>query len=292
MTGAAVNCSAANCFIVAAMVYASHRLLIILGLVAPLACASGDGASDDDASAGTSAAATTLGAGSSSSSGPGSSGEPTTAAVEGTSTDDATTLLPTTGDDTTTTTGDDTTGSTGPICEPGAGNCVCDNGTCVDGYVCDAGVCVEMLLCPGEEEFPGDSETTPKDLGDITDNDDDFFNVKNVLSGADDVDWYVYDASDTLGYIAEPTVKLIGGTQRMCQFMLCANGNAAMTEVNCPEGSKFAISPMLRPGCCAETGVVIKDLNCSGQDESARVWVRIDQPAVDACSPYEIDLHF
>lgn len=282
------------------MDYAAHRRpLAALLLLAPvLACSSGEG--NDEGGPATSTGISSAAQASSSGSSSESSGAPTTTAGPGTTADDdATTQTPTTsdGDDTTSTTaatlttGDDS-GSTGPICDPGGPNCVCDGDTCVDGYVCTAGVCVEQLLCPGEDESPGDSEMTPKDLGDITDNDDDYFSVTNVLGGATDADWYYYDAADKFGYVAEPTLKLVSGAQRMCLFMLCANGNAAMTSVECPEGSQFAISPMLRPGCCSESSMVIKDLNCDGQDESAHIWARIDKPAVDACSDYEVELHF
>lgn len=280
------------------MAYASHRRprSALLAVVLLVACSSGEG--NDEGGPATTTGISSATDPSSSGGSSGSSGEPTTTAGPGT-TDDATTQTPTTseGDGTTSTTaatlttGDDT-GSTGPICDPGGPNCVCDGDTCVDGYVCTAGVCVEQTLCPGEDESPGDSETTPKDLGDITDNDDDFFAVTNVLNGASDADWYYYDAADKFGYIAEPTLELVSGSQRMCLFMLCANGNAAMTSVECPEGSEFAISPMLRPGCCSEATMVIKELNCDGQDESAHIWARIDKPAADACSDYEVKLHF
>jgi hypothetical protein len=194
----------------------------------------------------------------------------------------------------TTTTGDETTsGTTGPICDPGQGNCVCDNGTCVDGFVCELDVCVPgPMVCPGDLEPGDDAEETATDNGDITDNDSQGFTVSGVLSGAADADWYTYHGADTFGYVAEPTLTLNEGAMRVCQFLVCDNGGAALTEVNCPAGSKLALSPMLRPGCCGETSIKISDFNCSGQDESATIWIRVDKPTVDECTNYSFKLNF
>lgn len=194
----------------------------------------------------------------------------------------------------TTTTGDESsTGTTGAICDPGQGNCVCDDGQCVEGFVCELDVCVPgPMVCPGDLEPGDDAEDTATNVGSITDDDGEAFTVSGVLSGADDVDWYTYHGKDTFGYIAEPTLNLVEGSQRLCQFLVCDKGGAALTEVTCPAGSKFAISPQLRPGCCAETSFKIDDFNCDGQDESVTVWLRIDKPAVDECSNYELKLNF
>lgn len=261
-------------------------------LVVALALAGcSEGFNDDDDGKLTS----TVPSGTSASSGASSgSSAPTTTEVAA-STGTSTTSDETTGSSTTpTTTGETTTGeTTGPICDPGQGGCVCDGGQCVDGYVCELEVCVPApRVCPGDLEPGDDAEETATNVGDITDNDNQAFTVSGVLSGADDVDWYTYHGKDTLGYIAEPTLNLVEGAQRLCLFMVCDAGGAAMTEVTCPVGSKFALSPTLRPGCCAETSFTIKDLNCDGQDESATMWLRVDKPAVDECSNYELKLNF
>ncbi len=224
---------------------------------------------------------------------------PTTAELPAGTTTDASTT--TTGDeptgsstaDTTTTTDDSTGGTTGPICDVGQVGCVCLDGTCADGLVCELGVCEPApMVCPGDLE-PGDGdEESAKNVGSITDDDGELFTVSGVLSGATDADWYTFHGKDTFGYIAEPTLTLVEGGLRLCQFLVCDEGGAALTEVTCPEGSKFAISPMLRPGCCAATGMAIKDFNCSGQDESATIWIRVDKPTIDECTNYELKVNF
>lgn len=263
-------------------------------LLVPLALAGcSEGENDDDLQAttapvGTSSMTSVTGETSSGSTAP-TTGAPTSTTTTGDEPTGSSTAAgtTTTGDDTTT-----TTESTGPICDPGQGNCVCDDGQCADGFVCEQDVCVAALVCPGDLEPGDDGEETATNVGDITDDDGEQFTVSGVLSGSGDVDWYTYHAKDTFGYIAEPTLKLVEGTQRMCQFLVCDEGGAALTTVTCPDGSKFAISPMLRPGCCASTSFTIGDFNCKGQDESATVWIRVDQPEVDECSNYELQLNF
>jgi len=264
-------------------------------LLVPLAlagCSQGD--NDDDEF--TSVAPAGPSSGGESSSGPGA---PTTGAPvdtssggdapTGSTTADATTTTTTTGD---ATTGDDTTGTTGPICEPGAGNCVCDDGACDDGFTCQDGVCLAPMECPGDLE-PGDgAEDSATDVGSITDDDSEKFTISGVLSGASDVDWYTYHGKDTFGYVAEPTLSELSGALRLCHFLACDNGGAAQTELECPEGTKLALSPQLRPGCCAETTFAIKTFNCPGNDESARMWIRVDKAAVDACTNYSFKVNF
>ncbi len=281
------------------MAFVSSRASVLAALafaLTPPACSSGD---NDETSVGESTITTAPA---------GTTGEPTTgdATTEpttepaGTTTDEpgtsttsstSTTDEPTTDEPTTdpSSSGDDT----GPICGPGQPNCVCDDGTCVDGYVCQMGVCGEGgLVCPGDVEPPEDAEDTPVELGDISDDDDDFFEQGGVLSGATDVDWYHLHGADTFGHVAEPTLTLTAGTQRSCLFLECDNGGVALTTVECPAGTDFAISPKLRPGCCGSATFTIKDIGCPGQDESMQMWARLDKPPADICSEYDFKIHF
>lgn len=203
------------------------------------------------------------------------------------------------GDDTTTAADDTTTDptgdeSTGDICEPGMPNCVCDNGLCVDGYVCMGGSCMAQLVCDGDVEAPGEAEDLPTPLDDISDDDDEFHEVPGILSGAMDVDWYRYHGADTFGHTAEPTIELLTMTAglRVCQFIECDSGGVALTKLTCPDGTKFAISGDLRPGCCHSAGFTISDFDCDGQDESVQVYLRLDMPAEDTCVDYKFKTHF
>ncbi len=283
------------------MVYPRLRALLLATTLA--ACSSGDTETEDssggppattaDSSTGETptTGGTTLGDASSSSSGDATTGPlPTTGAADDTSTGEPATGSSSTGDAST----DDTGGSddTGPLCDLGELNCACDGGACLDGSLCVANVCVAGLDCPGDVEPPGESESKPVDLGDITDNNDDFFQQKGVLSGTNDVDWYGLHGKDTLGYVAEPTYTKISGDHRACLFLVCDNGGAAQTTVECRAGTSFAISPTLRPGCCGTGSFLLGDINCPGNDESVQMWLRIDKPAADVCSDYEFKLNF
>ncbi len=272
---------------------ACSRLLLAV-VVVSTACSEGDNSDDTSTlSAGTVTGATVTGTptttdpstgAATSTTADSSTGEPD----PGTST--STTAAPTTGEpDPDSSSGSD---DTGPICDPGMPNCVCDAGTCVDGYVCQNDVCSAGLDCQGDVEPPADAEDSAQDLGDITDNDDDFIEQSGVLSGTSDVDWYTWHGADTALYIAEPTFTLVSGTQRHCLFLECDDGGVAQTGVDCPEGSDFAISPKLRPGCCSAASFQIKDLNCPGNDESVTMWLRVDKAAADMCSPYTFQAHF
>lgn len=258
-------------------------------LLVPLASGCSEG---EDADAGP---MTTLPPGSSSSSSDSSSAStsPTTGEGSTSTTGDEPTGSSTAAVSTTTTGDESSTGTTGPICDPGQGNCVCDDGQCVEGFVCELDLCVPgPMVCPGDLEPGDDAEDSATNVGSITDDDGEAFTVSGVLSGADDVDWYTYHGQDTFGYIAEPTLNLVEGGQRMCQFIVCDEGGAALTTLTCPDNAKMALSPMLRPGCCGDTSFQITDFNCKGQNESVTVWLRVDKPVVDECTNYELKLNF
>ena len=272
-----------------AFVTRAHCLAVLAALAAPALLQVACGTGDSDTGGAESTGTTVNDSGTTGDSNSTPTTEPAT--TDGTTTADpsTTSTTSTTADDT-----DDTTGSaeTGPICDVGTPNCACDDGNCVDGYVCVMGVCAEGLDCPADVEPPGESEDTPVELGDISDDDSDFFDQSGVLAGATDVDWYHLHGADTFGHIAEPTATIVSGIQRNCLFLECDNGGVALTAITCPAGSDFAISPKLRPGCCGAATFTIKDFGCPGQDESLQMWLRVDKPAADICSDYEVKLHF
>jgi hypothetical protein len=278
-----------------AFVTRAHCLAVLAALAAPallVACTPDDNDEDTAAdSTGSPVTTVTTGETASGSSGSTPTSDPTTTG-DGTTTD-LSTSTSTTDEPTTDPTTSDTTGGddTGPICDLGMPDCACDGGACIDGYVCVMGVCAEALECPGDIE-PNETEDTPTELGDISDDDDDFFDQFGVLAGASDVDWYRLHGSDTFGHVAEPTATVVTGQQRACVFLECDAGGVSQTTVECPDGTDFAISPKLRPGCCSAATFTIKDFGCPGQDESLQMWLRVDKPAADVCSDYNVKLHF
>lgn len=138
---------------------------------------------------------------------------------------------------------------------------------------------------PGE---PNETEETAWDLGDIEDCDSAGAQVSAVLDGPNDVDWYRYDGDDTLGCSVDPNRGItVNGSVRLCKFVDCASGTA---EFDCPQGSVPEASPGGHPGCCSNNGFGI-DPNCSGIDDDATIYVRLDEPT-QACAEYTLTYQY
>lgn len=268
----------------------SRRLRSLASLALTLvACSTGEDPPDSGTGI-TSLTAGTDPTSSSSSSTDGSTADVPTTGEPGTTTEDD----PTTTSSSTTTTGttDDSTGTTGPICDPGQVNCVCDGDACADGLNCVDGLCVPTLACDGDLGEPDDSEPNAQDLGEIDDDDANTLMADGVLSGSADVDWYTYHGLDTFSHVAEPTVKVTSSASvRVCQFIECDEGGAVMTEITCPEGTQTALSGALRPGCCGGATFTVSDFNCPGSADNVQVYVRLDQASQDECVEYGLVAH-
>lgn len=139
---------------------------------------------------------------------------------------------------------------------------------------------------PGE---PNDSEAAASNLGSATDCDGTGGTVSGVLAGTGDVDWYLYRATDEIGCSVDPsrTFSPPGGA-RLCKFAQCTGGGAA--DVTCQLGSSPATSPSGRPGCCHTQSFSI-DIDCSGVDDDAQIYLRVDRP-VNVCTAYSIVFHY
>ena len=140
--------------------------------------------------------------------------------------------------------------------------------------------------CPGDTNDAGDSENKAKQMPKITDADADATVVEGVISGADDVDWYVYEGVDSFSvtspsltdpkrwFVEESTSGSIASF-RVCKYVKCegaveydgsggssASGGEGGGETstptfnwNCPDGTEkdtsveFGVS-----GCCTKSG--------------------------------------
>ena len=231
-----------------------------------------------------------------------STSEPgTTAATDDPSTSGAGTG---TGSSGTGTTADPSTGTTAPettaasasasasdsdACPPGTLGCPCDGDACDGDLLCVAGACAAPLTCKDVDAEPNDVEADAVDLGEITDGDGKGSTFPGVLAGKADVDWFKYSGKDTALHTTEPTRDVVfTKSARFCKFLECVNGGVAQTEVSCPPGTDFAMSPDLRPGCCSGQGFELKDYNCPGTDDSVHVYMRFDKPLFDECVPYTV----
>jgi len=181
--------------------------------------------------------------------------------------------------------------STGPGCELGTLDCACDRrGGCEGVLECMDDVCETPQNCPQERSEPNNTEGEAPDLGEFNDSDPTFETVDGRLpAGSGDEDWFTYRCDDTsfgqidMAYEIDTNVPV-----RVCQFFLCDDPDNPV--VTCPENSETATSPDGLAGCCSEqTELVVTEIDCnSGNDDTGRVFVRVDMPLQDMCVSYDL----
>jgi hypothetical protein len=176
-----------------------------------------------------------------------------------------------------------------PTNTPVAVNTACSEGFCHGDTVCRH--CQEVSEdCEDIGSEPHENQENAQNLGQINDADASGSFVCGTLKGANDVDWYTYSGKDALGNQVDPSRSMFAqiGVGRVCVYMQCNGGNA--TSVGC-NGAQSDTAPLGQKGCCA-LEFVKPSLNCDGLDDSARVWIRVDNPQALACVPYELAYHF
>jgi hypothetical protein len=88
--------------------------------------------------------------------------------------------------------------------------------------------------------------------------------------------------------VVDPTRGItVVGSARLCKFIQCVSGTASNT---CPAGTTAETSPDGLPGCCG-TDDFQMDTDCSGIDDDATVFIRLDQ-ATDSCAKYTLTFHY
>jgi hypothetical protein len=182
----------------------------------------------------------------------------------------------------------DTCEAAGPTNTPLPVNSACGDGYCHSDLVCRH--CEEVSdACEDPGSEPHENQETAQNLGQITDADASGSYLCGALKGANDVDWYTYFGKDALLNQVDPSRSFYAqvGVGRVCVYLECNNGS---TTVGC-NGAANDVSPLGQQGCRA-SDVVKPYLNCDGLDDSARVWIRVDNPQALACVPYELAYHF
>jgi hypothetical protein len=134
-----------------------------------------------------------------------------------------------------------------------------------------------------------ETQLTAHGLGEITDADASGSFVCAVLDGADDVDWYTFKGNDAILNFVDPTREVISEqNHRICVYITCDNGPP---QIGCGGDETEDTAPMGQPGCCG-VGNVSPSLNCKGTDDSATIWVKVENVDELACVPYELKYHF
>lgn len=188
------------------------------------------------------------------------------------------------------TTGPVTTDPTNATTDPTNGTTT--DGTTTDGTTTDASTGSSTTtganVCEDPGFEPNEDESSAEDLGDQGCGDM-AGTINGVLVGDTDVDFSTFFGVDSMACgFNNPFIGLTlsaSDTVRLCVFTDCANGNPMFT---CPQGTMNSMSPDGLPGCCG-SGDMKFQFNCSqSQNESADVFIRVDQAPVDACVDYTV----
>jgi hypothetical protein len=134
-----------------------------------------------------------------------------------------------------------------------------------------------------------ETQATAHKLGTIIDADAAGSFVCAVLDGADDVDWYTFKGDDALFNFVDPTREVISDfNHRICVYIVCDNGEPS---IGCGGDETVDVAPLGQSGCCG-VGNVSPSLDCQGTDDSATIWVKVENTDGLACVPYELTYHF
>jgi hypothetical protein len=68
----------------------------------------------------------------------------------------------------------------------------------------------------------------------------------------------------------------------------CPSGTTELSS--CNQGTAATDAPSGMVGCCSTSGSVELDHNCSGTNDSADIYIRVDQ--ANACKSYSLLWHF
>lgn len=200
--------------------------------------------------------------------------------------------------ETSTTTEDETNTTTEPLpneppCEAGTLDCACFDGQCQDGLICEQQYCVWAPIDCEDVDEPDNTRAQARELAAIVNGSKDWTVVEGMISGEADVDWLHWRGKDekVLQSTEPRNVLTADADLRFCVFLECVEGTTEFYPENCPAGTSFANSPIdLLPGCCGITDFIKYEkenkFTCDGEKENVDVYVRIDQPNANICTPY------
>ena len=160
---------------------------------------------------------------------------------------------------------------------------------------------------PGD---PGSAETLAKALPDTDDCNDDHQTVSGIANGSVDVDFYSLAATDRgislehpFGCHLDTDFSIEGAGAELCVFVRCkslglAPQPPAEVVTGC-DGGTLATSDVGMRGCCATASDAaaaraVPKWDCSGflDNESSDFFLRVRQPAGNACLPYTVSYRF
>ncbi len=106
-----------------------------------------------------------------------------------------------------------------------------------------------------------------------------------VAAMSSDVDWYSATGVGGTLCAANAKAQVNQSNLRVCVFVKCTSGSTTRT---CAQGTKATDGGL--DGCCKTGGAAEATVKCSGitNDQSANVYIRVDQPSGNACTDYKL----
>lgn len=158
------------------------------------------------------------------------------------------------------------------------------------GSTTDAG---EPTTCADDDD-PGSSENTARQLPATDDCDNNMKTVKGVLNGAVDVDFYKLSGTDKFGCGLDTEFSTSTQGVELCVYARCKNATPNAVS-GCASGTLDSTSIPGMKGCCATAGKATPRWDCSGitDNDSADFVLRVKRAAGgDACRSYSFAYRF
>lgn len=137
---------------------------------------------------------------------------------------------------------------------------------------------------------PGGAENVAKALPDTNDAQNTAINVKGILNGPVDVDFYRLKVADQSLHLLQPDLQIATSGVEMCVFVKCDTNGPS--NVTCSSPAVAKKSDIGTDGCCG-TGpsAVTPGWDCKSTTDSAELFIRIKQTG-NACLPYSFSYAF
>lgn len=124
----------------------------------------------------------------------------------------------------------------------------------------------------------------------VSDTDSDGSSTRGPIQGVltdGDVDWWTFTGTDHYFAVAQADASTTDKGYRLCVFVSCLSGTTTVSS--CTQGI-LASGPQGLQGCCSNNGEASPYHSCSGSDDSAQVYIRLD--GATACQAYTVNWHF
>jgi hypothetical protein len=149
---------------------------------------------------------------------------------------------------------------------------------------------IPPLMCMSDADEPNESEVIASPRPQIDDCDGSGKSFAATSSGTGDIDWTRFRGKDVNLCTVDPTVKINVAGLRLCAFAVCTDG---VTTVQSCDNGAMDVSPAKSKGCCTTgTAAMTMHMNCSGLNDDADIYIRVDQPTTNTCIPYQVDYHY